>query len=107
MSLLPDTADPSPLEIQMFPDWGGASGLWHLGALDPVDHLGLDEDLARRLRTWIVYWQDHTDTVEGGWDVPESRRAFVAEGYALAAELVRALPPHVRLVPRFGSPHKD
>lgn len=38
MSLVQPSADPTPVVVRMFPDWGGCSGLWgDGGALDEWD----------------------------------------------------------------------
>ena len=101
MSLVQPSADPTPVVVRMFPDWGGCSGLWgDGGALDPVADLGLSPALAERCHAWTRFWADHHPDLDDG-DSPQAAREFLAEGHAILAELLRALPLHVTVRPEF------
>lgn len=90
-------------EIQFFPDWGHRWPLWGPVGLRP-EHLGLSEDLAQRLATWVRVWQVELDpVVEIRWPSVERGQAWIAEGYALCAEVQAAVAKRgIKVIPRFA-----
>lgn len=88
-------------QLLIAPEWLGKSGLWQIdakGKRKPVDadDLGLSDELADRLESWIDTFDaiyDEANEAASDFAGEAERSAWEAEGAALAAAIAAELGP--------------
>ncbi|MGH3412058.1 MAG: hypothetical protein ACRDPH_03125 [Marmoricola sp.] len=77
-------------------DYRAESPVWVRGVLVTPEYLGLSAGLARALREWEQYFEDHFDD-ERGWDSQPASDWYRTQAEVLVRSLRAELDPRVEL----------
>ncbi|WP_402843878.1 hypothetical protein [Microbacterium sp. GXS0129] len=93
-------ADGTIVTVEMKPEYGGVTGIWHRGD----GEIGLDgevpDELRIRLMMWHTYWTDRFDPITG-WVAGSHAAWWLAEGRRLHGLLQEQLWWRFEILDRF------
>lgn len=92
--------DGTILTVEMKPEFGGVTGIWHRSD----GEIGLDgevpDDLLMHLMSWHTYWTDRYDPITG-WVAGSEADWWLAQGHRLSRSLQEQLWWRYEIIDRF------